>query len=56
MRKLMRTVAKANMARTGMTQVCKNRNRYGGKFDSWFSIHWREYLDYAPARRPRRGA
>ena len=35
-RRMARTVAKINMKKKGMRQICKGR-------PSFFSLHWREY-------------
>lgn len=35
-RRLARNVAKANMKKAGIVQICKDR-------PSFFSLHWREY-------------
>ena len=43
-RKLARGVAKANMRKAGMKQVCKkDRHIDTCKIGSYFSIYWRDY-------------
>lgn len=40
MRKILRNMAKVNMKKKGMRQICKkNKNR-----ESWFSKNWRDYV------------
>ena len=42
LRSMARQIARANMKRIGLHQVCKpNSKRGGGK--SYFSTHWREF-------------
>lgn len=41
MRKLMRSVARANMKRAGFTKINKKRG-YGGK--SFFAMNWRKFV------------
>ena len=44
MRKLLRSIARANMKREGITQV--NKTRPGGS--SFFALNWREYAAMKP--------
>lgn len=46
MRRIARSVAKANMKKKGMVQFCKkSRGRNGqAAVGSYFSGHWREYV------------
>lgn len=41
MRKLKRAVAKANMKKAGLVQICKG-NKRGNK--SYFALNWREWV------------
>ena len=41
-RKLARTVAKNQMKKKGMVQICKDKKQNG----SYFSKHWRDHVYY----------
>lgn len=41
MRKLMRSVARANMKRAGYTQINKRKN---GSKHSFFALNWRKFV------------
>lgn len=41
MRKLMRSVARANMKRAGFSNINK---RHGGRGSSFFALNWRKFV------------
>ncbi len=50
LRKLARTVAKNQMKKKGMVQICKNDLSQKSLFErstgSYFSSHWKDYVRY----------
>ena len=47
LRKLARTVAKNQMKKKGMVQICKKGAKKGERSEgSYFSSHWRDYVYY----------
>ena len=46
LRTIARNVAKNRMKRKGIIRLCSQYNHLGMKQDSYFSKHWREYVNY----------
>ena len=44
MRKLKRSVAKANMKKKGLRQICKKERRLDSHLPSYFALNWHDYV------------